>query len=285
MSWHIGDYLKDTGHLRAIEHGAYFLLCMHYWANGGLPNDDRQLAGIARMTDREWKLHRAVLLAFFKGEGEWRHKRIDEELEDAQEKYEKLSRAGRDGNAKRWRGDRQAIPMRSPGDPDAIADVIPMRSQPITDNPKEEDSEANASDAIASDPRSALFGRGLETLARITGKTPDSCRSLVGKWLKSVDDEAIHVLGAIDDAERNRVADPVAWINKSLQPRKTNYAETGRDSRKNDFSRTLEQMRAYGRSGGGGTGGGDVRLLPAAGCERSANDVIGGAGDLPKLSD
>lgn len=128
MSWHIGDYQKDTGHLRAAGHGAYFLLCLHYWATGGLPNDDKQLAAIARMTHREWKAHRPVLRAFFKGEGEWRHKRIDEELADAQEKYEKLSKAGRDGNAKRWGGDRHPIP-----------DAMAMGSQPITDNPKDKD--------------------------------------------------------------------------------------------------------------------------------------------------
>ena len=31
-------------------------------------------------------------------------------------------------------------------------------------------------------------------------------------WLKAADDEAIHVLGAIDDAERNRIANPTAWL-------------------------------------------------------------------------
>ena len=50
----------------------------------------------------------------------------------------------------------------------------------------------------------------------MTGKTPDSCRSLVGKWLKSVNDEAIYVLAAIEDAERNKIADPVPWINQVL---------------------------------------------------------------------
>src|SRR4051812_25549136 len=97
MSWHIGDYKKDTGHLRAAGHGAYVLLCMHYWATGGLPNDDKQLAAIACMTDREWKAPLPVLRALFKGEGEWRHKRIDEELIEAEAKYEKRANAGREG--------------------------------------------------------------------------------------------------------------------------------------------------------------------------------------------
>jgi hypothetical protein len=79
---------------------------------------------------------------------------------------------------------------------------------------------ADAADAGASrDPRTALFGRGLASLADMTGKTPDSCRSLVGKWLKAADDEAIHVLAAIEDAHRNRIADPVPWINRRLAGR------------------------------------------------------------------
>lgn len=45
----IGDYLKDTSHLCAAEHGAYLLLIMHYWQTGSLPTEDRHLAMIARM--------------------------------------------------------------------------------------------------------------------------------------------------------------------------------------------------------------------------------------------
>ena len=97
MSWHIGDYHKDTGHLRAAEHGAYFLLCMHYWATGGLPDDDRQLAAIARMTDKEWKKARPIIEPFFKGDGAWKHKRIEAEIAEAQAKYERRASAGSKG--------------------------------------------------------------------------------------------------------------------------------------------------------------------------------------------
>ncbi|MBA3241595.1 MAG: YdaU family protein [Acidobacteria bacterium] len=97
MSLHIGDYRKDTGHLRAAQHGAYLLLIMHYWTKGGLPNDDRQLAAIACMTDREWKASRPILADFFGPR--WFHKRIDEELAKAQEAYERRAAAGQKGGA------------------------------------------------------------------------------------------------------------------------------------------------------------------------------------------
>jgi uncharacterized protein YdaU (DUF1376 family) len=78
MPLYVGDYLADTRHLSAAQHGAYLLLLMHYWAKGGLPADDRQLANIAAMAPAEWQRHRAVIAAFF-GEG-WRHSRLDQEI-------------------------------------------------------------------------------------------------------------------------------------------------------------------------------------------------------------
>lgn len=136
---------------------------------------------------------------------------------------------------------------------------------PETENRKtetESNSEANASGADAPrDIRADLFDKGLKSLALMTGKTPDSCRSLVGRWLKSVNDEAIHVLGAIEDAERNRVADPVAWINKTLQPRQGN----GRKTVQQASSDLLDKIRAFDEPAPGelrrGAGQADVRLL------------------------
>jgi uncharacterized protein YdaU (DUF1376 family) len=95
MSLHIGDYRRDTGHLRAAGHGAYLLLIMHYWATGGLPDDDRQLAVIAGLSDREWRAMRPVLEKFF--QPGWKHKRIDAELAEAHDKYERRASAGKRG--------------------------------------------------------------------------------------------------------------------------------------------------------------------------------------------
>lgn len=78
--------------------------------------------------------------------------------------------------------------------------------------------EANASGADApADPRRRLFTVGLAKLARMTGKGPDACRSFVGKCLKAASDDAIVVLGLIEDAERNQVVDPSAWIAARLK--------------------------------------------------------------------
>lgn len=96
MPLYIGDYLADTMHLTRDQHGAYVLLIMAYWRRGGaLPDDDEQLAPIAKATLNEWrKALRKVMAPFFQiAEGFWCHKRIDHELAEAQ----RLSRRGKAG--------------------------------------------------------------------------------------------------------------------------------------------------------------------------------------------
>jgi hypothetical protein len=90
---------------------------------------------------------------------------------------------------------------------------------PETEYREQKDSEANASGADAPiDHRKRLFNEGLEKLRAMTGKGPDACRSFVGKCLKASGDDAITVLGLIEDAERNQAVDPSAWIASRLKP-------------------------------------------------------------------
>lgn len=66
MPFFVGDYLADTTHLTVTEHGAYLLLLMSMWRNGGtLPADDRSLARHARCTRGQWDRMRPVLAPFF----------------------------------------------------------------------------------------------------------------------------------------------------------------------------------------------------------------------------
>ena len=117
-------------------------------------------------------------------------------------------------------------------------------------------------DTAPTDFRKELFGRGLRVLTEITGKTPDSSRSLVGRWLKFVNDEAIHVLGAIEEAERNKIADPVAWITKVLQSKMGN--RDGKPTVHDAAKAQLERFRSLNEPSGlrDGAGTNPVRLLP-----------------------
>lgn len=83
----VGDYLRDTKHLTTVEHGAYMLLIMHYWTYGGLPTDEKNLQKISQISPHLWAKISPNIHKFFTPD--WRHKRIDKELE----KHMKISRA------------------------------------------------------------------------------------------------------------------------------------------------------------------------------------------------
>lgn len=106
MKLYVGDFAADTLHLDATGVGAYMLLILHYWQHRGLPDDNRELASIARLSPHKWKKISPVLAKLFQ-QG-WRHKRIDHELQLADELHEKLSLAGVIGRAKQR-------PMHRPG--------------------------------------------------------------------------------------------------------------------------------------------------------------------------
>lgn len=93
MPIHIGDLLRDTGHLRALLMGAYMLLLFHHWSTGALPNDDEQLSAIARLSPAEWRKARPILIKFF--DEEWHHGRVEYELEKARNISEAAREAGK----------------------------------------------------------------------------------------------------------------------------------------------------------------------------------------------
>lgn len=66
------------------------------------------------------------------------------------------------------------------------------------------------------DPRKELFDRGIELIVQSTGRPSSAVRSLVGRWLKHSDDNAVTVLRAIEAAIDYPAADPVSWIERRL---------------------------------------------------------------------
>jgi uncharacterized protein YdaU (DUF1376 family) len=96
MPFYVADYLGDTGHLSTTQHGAYILLICHYWRTGGLPNDDAHLARIAKLSVKNWtEFIKPDLELLFRPN--WRHKRIDEELQKYEVIRTKRAIAGKRG--------------------------------------------------------------------------------------------------------------------------------------------------------------------------------------------
>lgn len=105
MPLYIGDYLADTMHLEAREHGAYLLLLMHYWRNGPLPDNDRALSGIARVDRKTWDTDTGpIVRAFFTARDGFLHqKRMEAERSQADENSAKKRAAAHS----RWSAEKE----------------------------------------------------------------------------------------------------------------------------------------------------------------------------------
>lgn len=106
MQLYVADYLADTAHLTAAQHGAYLLLIFNYWQRGhSLNNANERLANVARMTNEEWLNAKPVLEEFFVIDGdEWKHERIERDLEAVNSKSSKASAAGKASAASKANG-------------------------------------------------------------------------------------------------------------------------------------------------------------------------------------
>lgn len=104
MPLFVADYLADTTHLDTELHGAYLLLLMSYWKRGApLPDDDRQLAAMARMSIPRWMEARPVIEAFFSPvDNLWIHHRVESELASARERVEAASERARKAATARY---------------------------------------------------------------------------------------------------------------------------------------------------------------------------------------
>jgi uncharacterized protein YdaU (DUF1376 family) len=135
MKFFPGDYLRDTMHLSALEHGCYLLLIMAAWTNGGSFCED-DIPGIIKMSDKKSQKTIQKLRKFFtEKNGLWTHKRVVEELTIAHERYLNKVNAGRKGAAKRW-----SKPMADP-----LAEGMGNQCQPESESepePEEEESKS-----------------------------------------------------------------------------------------------------------------------------------------------
>lgn len=86
MPLYIGDYLANTMHLSAEEHGAYLLLIMHYWQHGPIKNDQKTIKNIAKIS---FKKCDRILQFFEEKDGYLIHTRIEDEKAKAIELKEK----------------------------------------------------------------------------------------------------------------------------------------------------------------------------------------------------
>jgi uncharacterized protein YdaU (DUF1376 family) len=89
MPLYVADYLRDTRHLTTLQHGGYLLLIFEYWSKGKLPSTDAERARVTGMNRKQWASNRLAIASMFGAD--WRHERIERELQKANDL--KLKRA------------------------------------------------------------------------------------------------------------------------------------------------------------------------------------------------
>lgn len=252
MPLHIDDYIRDTDHLSATEHGAYLLLIMKYWRDGGLPSDEGLIRRYAKLSAEQWGESRAVLAALF--DENWRHKRIDAELAKASDIIAKRKSAGKQTQFK----------GKSPACAEQMLEQVPSKSTaPLTNNL----SEPSGSDAAAPvDARQHLWSEGVLILKAISGKTDAGARQLLGKWLKASRDDCALVMSKIIAARDNRVGEPVSWITAAIPPPSTAPPRRGVVG----AAQRIIESENNGPEGFFGSHR-DVEFLPAAGRDGQRN--------------
>lgn len=257
MPIHIGDYKRDTGHLRAAQHGAYLMLLFHHWSTGSLPDDDDQLAAIACMTRAEWKRSRSVIEKFF--DPGWRHGRVEEDLEKAKQAYQARAKAGEKGGKAKAEAKQ------------CSSNATARPEQPYTLDQGREDSEVRTSalnkpfddvEVVNEDPKARLFRLGKPILISF-GITEKRTGSLIGQWLKAQNDPP-GILAALEFARAQNVAEPVAYVSALIHGKHQNGAADGNDRKPGESLGDLGRRLAA-----------EARELERAADTRRSDDAFG----------
>ncbi len=219
MKLYIGDYLGDTTHLGALEHGAYLLLLMAMWrAGGSLPTADANLAKLARCSAEEWAAIREVVLPFFKrSRSRLSHKRLGEEIAKYETISGKRSEAGKQGGAgkasKNNCGTKAKAECLLPV-AEAIAPITRTTTIAI------EGSEDKSSAQIVPLPEPELdldkfAWQQAELILTTQGGLPTPrAKSVFGKLISETGLRAQDFLPALAEAQVIKTRDPIAYVRK-----------------------------------------------------------------------
>ena len=113
---HIGDYLRDTAHLTALEDGIYRrMLDVYYASEKPLPLDRDWLRRLLRATDEPSGLAVDVLLKEFfeQKEDGWHNKRADDEIRKARRRIKAAKTNGKRGGRKKTQQEPSGFPVGS----------------------------------------------------------------------------------------------------------------------------------------------------------------------------
>ena len=104
-----GDYLRDTGDLTLVEHGAYHILLHHYYTQEWLPADRQKLYRICRaFTQEEMTAVDTIVQRYFteNGEGRIKNRKAEEEIAGRRiflEEQARKAKLGGEATKQKWK--------------------------------------------------------------------------------------------------------------------------------------------------------------------------------------
>lgn len=208
MKLYVGDYLGDTHHLGALEHGAYLLLLMAMWrAGGSLPANDGNLARLARCTPDQWAEIKDVVLPYFKrSRGRLTQSRLAREMSKYEDTSGKRSEAGKRGASEKAR--------KNKGEPQANASRAESNSRHNQNQNQSSSEEGKPSSALGAslDPDATAWSSVKALLADRAGMSPDAAGRFFGSLLGKHKLQAREMFPAIASAATNGTGDPKGYL-------------------------------------------------------------------------
>ena len=213
MPLYVGDYLRDTMNLSLEEHGAYFLLLLACWTGGGsVPDDDRDLAAICRVSQKRWRFLRKRVAAYFveSPDGKLVHPRVVFELDKAQQLSEIRRIVGKKGGRPRKQIETNSFPI-----------AVAKRNQNETPSPSPSPRELTLSVISPPSPFESFWA----SYPRKTGKL--AAEKAYAKAVKLASPELISAALAqvLWPPDKQFIPHPATWLN---QGRWMDDAETDR---------------------------------------------------------
>jgi len=212
-----GEYYKmefeawdeGTVDLTLEQEAAYLRLCHQMYRRGGeIPNSTKLLQSLFRCHHNKATALLTALVAAGKIVVTEQRTLTNQKVTKVLVNRESVSSSRRVTGG--LGGSRSGVARRNPlnghDPPEPIA-------SPIEERRREESTSSLRSEAsVSPDARTLLFRNGLAELATLTGRPETKLRSVLGRWLRDTDDDALRILALIAKAKQDRPADPIAWI-------------------------------------------------------------------------
>ena len=201
---HIGDYLRDTAHLTAIEDGIYRrMLDVCYASEKPLPLETQWVCRLVRAnTQDEQEAVNEILRQFWiKRADGWHNKRADEEISRGLKRIKVAKQNGKKGGRKTT----QRVSAKQPSG-------NPVGLQPSLAHQKPKAKERKEDDPAPSGALDPVWGPGLDVLLT-AGVSEQHARPFIGALLGSWTEA--DVLDALQSASGK--ADPRSYVRAVLR--------------------------------------------------------------------